>query len=139
MAVQVTGFFQNPQSGLIYESPLLTLVPHLQYAGQIALDVLIIGAGGPTGAVGYQSIDKSTLTYDASITDAYSQLIDALGIERGRNIDEGLDLTSWASAEPCVTKPHNFKPVSIMSSKNAASLVLFPKQLKEDHVRMNGS
>jgi hypothetical protein len=78
MAVQVTGFFQNPQSGLIYESPLLTLVPHLQYAGQIALDVLIIGAGGPTGAVGYQSIDKSTLTYDATITDAYSQLIDAL-------------------------------------------------------------
>jgi hypothetical protein len=33
MAVQVTGFFQNPQTGLIYQSPLLTLVPHLQYAG----------------------------------------------------------------------------------------------------------
>jgi hypothetical protein len=75
MAVQVTGFFQNPQSGLIYESPLLTLIPHLQYAGQISMDVMIAGAGG---AVGYQNIDKSTLTYDASITDAYTQLIDAL-------------------------------------------------------------
>jgi len=75
MAVQVTGFFQNPQSGLIYESPLLTLIPHLQYAGQISMDVMIAGMGG---AVGYQNIDKSTLTYDASITDAYTQLIDAL-------------------------------------------------------------
>ena len=75
MAVQVTGFFQNPQSGLIYESPLLTLIPHLQYVGQIAMDVMIAGAGG---AVGYQSIDKSTLTYDPTITDAYTQLIDAL-------------------------------------------------------------
>ena len=74
MAVQVTGFFQNPQTGLIYESPLLTLVPHLQYAGQIAMDVFIAS----NGAVGYQSIDKATLTYDTTITDAYSQLIDAL-------------------------------------------------------------
>jgi len=74
MAVQVTGFFQNPQTGLIYESPLLTLVPHLQYAGQIAMDVFIAS----NGAVGYQSIDKSTLTYDPTITDAYTQLIDAL-------------------------------------------------------------
>jgi len=74
MAVKVTGFFQNPQTGLIYDSPLLTLVPHLTYAGQIAMDVHI----GGNGAVGYQSIDKNTLTYDASITDPYSQLIDAL-------------------------------------------------------------
>jgi hypothetical protein len=36
---------------------------------------IIAGAGG---AVGYQSIDKSTLTYDPTITDAYTQLIDAL-------------------------------------------------------------
>jgi len=74
MAVQVTGFFQNPQTGLIYESPLLTLVPHLQYAGQIAMDVFIAS----NGAVGYQSIDKATLTYDPTITDPYTQLIDAL-------------------------------------------------------------
>ena len=76
MAVQVTGFFQNPQSGLIYESPLLTLVPHLLYAGQLALDVNINAANG--GCVGYLSIDKNTLTYNPTITDSYSQLIDAL-------------------------------------------------------------
>ena len=75
MAVQVTGFFQNPQSGLIYESPLLTLIPYLQYAGQLTLDVFIAGTGG---VVGYSNIDKNTLIYDASITDPYSQLIDAL-------------------------------------------------------------
>jgi len=74
MAVQVTGFFQNPQTGLIYESPLLTLVPHLQYAGKIAMDVFIANKG----TVGYENVDKSTLTYDPVITDAYSQLIDAL-------------------------------------------------------------
>ena len=74
MAVKVTGFFQNPQTGLIYDSTLLTLVPHLQYAGQIVMDVFVAN----NGAVGYQSIDKSTLTYDATITDPYTQLIDAL-------------------------------------------------------------
>ena len=30
------------------------------------------------GAIGYENIDKSILTYDPAITDAYSQLIDAL-------------------------------------------------------------
>ena len=74
MAIQVTGFFKNPQSGLIYDSPLLELVPHLLPLGDIALDVRISNGG----TVGYQSIDKSTLTYDSSITDAYSQLIGAL-------------------------------------------------------------
>ena len=74
MAVKVTGLFQNPQTGLIHESPLLTLLPHLQYAGQIAMDVFIAN----NGAVGYQNIDKATLTYDATIIDPYNQLIDAL-------------------------------------------------------------
>jgi methionyl-tRNA synthetase len=63
------------------------------------------------------------------------QLINALGIERDRDRVEGVDFTSWESAEPCVTWPHNFKPVSILTSRNSASLVLFPKQLKEEHVR----
>ena len=74
MAVQVTGLFQNPTTGLIYESPLLTLVPHLIYAGQIKMDVFVAN----NGAIGYENIDKATLTYDSSITDPYSQLIDAL-------------------------------------------------------------
>ena len=70
MAVKVTGFFQNPQTGLIYESPLLTLVPHLQYPGQITMDVLI----ADNGAI----VDKATLAYGDAVTDAYNQLIDAL-------------------------------------------------------------
>jgi hypothetical protein len=74
MAIQVTGFFKNPQSGLIYDSPLLELVPHLLPLGDLALDVRI----SDKGTVGYQSIDKSTLKYNTDITDAYSQLIDAL-------------------------------------------------------------
>jgi len=74
MAIKVTGFFQNPQSGLIYDSPLLTLVPHLTYAGKISLDVNI----NNNGCIGYQSIDRSILTYNTSIIDPYSQLIDAL-------------------------------------------------------------
>jgi hypothetical protein len=74
MAIKVTGFFQNPQTGLIHESPLLTLTPHLQYAGQITMDVFIAN----NGAIRYQSIDKATLTYDATIVDPYTQLIDAL-------------------------------------------------------------
>ena len=41
MAIQVTGLFINPQSGLIYDSPILTLVPHLVNPGLILLDVKI--------------------------------------------------------------------------------------------------
>jgi hypothetical protein len=70
MAVKVTGFFQNPQTGLIHESPLLTLVPHLQYPGQITMDVFIAN----NGAI----VDKTTLAYDDTVTDAYTQLMDAL-------------------------------------------------------------
>ena len=93
MAVQVTGFFQNPQTGLIYQSPLLTLVPHLQYAGAIAMDVFI----GGNGAVGYQSIDKSTLTYDPLITDAYTQLIDALDTYVIDNLQNANEINSEAT------------------------------------------
>ena len=76
MAIQVTGYFQNPQTNLIYDSPLLTLVPQLLYADQLELVVNI----GDNGSVYYRSIDKSALTYDPAITDAYSQLIDALDV-----------------------------------------------------------
>ena len=95
MAVQVTGFFQNPQTGLIYESPLLTLVPHLQYAGQIAMDVFIAN----NGAVGYQSIDKATLTYDATITDPYTQLIDALDTYVIDNLQDANAINSASTFE----------------------------------------
>ena len=74
MAVQVTGYFQNPQTNLIYESPLLTMVPQLLYSNQIELLINI----GDLGSINYGSVDKDTLTYDPLITDIYSQLIDAL-------------------------------------------------------------
>lgn len=74
MAVQVTGYFQNPQTNLIYDSPLLTMVPQLLYADGLELIINI----GDNGSICYRNIDKNTLTYDISITDPYSQLIDAL-------------------------------------------------------------
>jgi hypothetical protein len=74
MAIKVTGFFQNPTTGLIHQSPILTLVPHLVYPGGIALDVHIDN----TGTVAYQSIDKSELVYDNSITNGHDQLLNAL-------------------------------------------------------------
>ena len=74
MAIKVTGFFQNPQTGLIHQSPLLTLIPHLLYAGKIVMDVKI----NEQGCIGYENIDRTTLQYDSQITDPYSQLIDAL-------------------------------------------------------------
>ena len=108
MAVQVTGFFQNPQSGLIYESPLLTLIPHLQYAGQITMDVMIAGMAG---AVGYQGIDKATLKYDETITDAYTQLIDALdhfvidNLKDATPINSNSVFTQYTPPAPVVEEP----------------------------------
>lgn len=95
MAVQVTGLFQSPATGLIYQSPLLTLVPHLAYAGQIKMDVFI----ADNGAIGYENIDKSTLTYDATITDAYSQLIDALDTFVIANLQDANDINRAATFE----------------------------------------
>lgn len=74
MAVQVTGLFQNPQTNLIHESPILTMVPQLLYANGLELIINI----GNNGSICYRNIDKDTLTYDPLITDAYLQLIDAL-------------------------------------------------------------
>ena len=74
MAIKVTGYFQNPTTGLIHQSPLLTLVPHLTYPGNMTMDVHIDN----NGTVAYQSIDRNDLVYNPEITDGYSQLIDAL-------------------------------------------------------------
>ena len=74
MAIKVTGYFQNPTTGLIHQSPLLTLIPHLTYRGNMTMDVHIDN----NGTVAYQSIDRNDLVYNPEITDGYSQLIDAL-------------------------------------------------------------
>jgi hypothetical protein len=75
MAIKVTGLFQNPISGLIYQSPLLKLVPILQYYGMVQMDVFI---DENIGSIPYQMISRSGLTYDNQITDPYDQLINAL-------------------------------------------------------------
>jgi hypothetical protein len=74
MAIQTTGFFQNPQTKTIYDSPKLILVPHLEYPGVINMDVNI----DQGGTVPYQNLDRKSLPYNLEIADPYSQLLDAL-------------------------------------------------------------
>lgn len=95
MAIKVTGYFKNPTTGLIHESPLLTLVPHLQYAGQLQMDVHISGGG----TVAYHSIDKNSLVYNSEITDGYSQLIDALETYVINNLKTANDVNAAATFE----------------------------------------
>jgi len=63
------------------------------------------------------------------------QLLNALGIDSSNSTAKDgahLDLTSWESARPGVSLPQNFNPVTVLKSKNAASLVLFPKPPREE-------
>lgn len=75
MAIQVTGLFQNPDSGLIYQSPMLILIPHLEYKGILNLDVQI---SNYNGSIAYSNINTDLLTYDIEITNPYIQLIRSL-------------------------------------------------------------
>lgn len=77
MAIKVTGLFKNPQSGLIYENPTLILIPHLEYANKINLEVFI-DAQLYVNVIHYPDLTKDSLTYDPSITNPYLQLINAL-------------------------------------------------------------
>lgn len=79
MAVKVTGFFQNPKDGLIYQSPTLGLVPHLEYPGQVFLEVRIIPSGSsfPNGGIAFENIPIS-LFNSSSINNSYNAMIYAL-------------------------------------------------------------
>jgi|LakMenE18May11ns_1017448.scaffolds.fasta_scaffold9951356_5 hypothetical protein len=99
MAVQVTGLFQNPATGLIYQSPLLTLVPHLEYAGIINMDVHIAG----NGTVPYSNVDRTTLTYNTEITDPYNQLIDALETMVINNLKDANEINQGSTFEKTVS------------------------------------
>ena len=77
MAIKVTGLFKNPQSGLIYENPTLMLIPHLEYANKINLEVFI-DSQLYVNVMHYSNLTKDSLTYDPSITNPYLQLINAL-------------------------------------------------------------
>jgi hypothetical protein len=77
MAIKVTGLFKNPQSGLIYENPTLMLVPHLEYANKINLEVFI-DSQLYVNVIHYPGLNKDSLVCDPSITNPYLQLINAL-------------------------------------------------------------
>ena len=77
MAIKITGLFKNPQSGLIYENPTLMLIPHLEYANKINLEVFI-DSQLYVNVMHYSNLTKDSLTYDPSITNPYLQLINAL-------------------------------------------------------------
>jgi hypothetical protein len=77
MAIKVTGLFKNPQSGLIYENPTLMLIPHLEYANKINLEVFI-DAQLYVNVMHFIDLTKDSLTYDSTITNPYLQLINAL-------------------------------------------------------------
>lgn len=78
MAVKVTGLFQNPQTDLIYQNPILGLVPHLEYPGLMNMDVKIFPSGSSDvkGMLGFSNINKDLLTYPAE--PPYDALIYAL-------------------------------------------------------------
>jgi hypothetical protein len=103
MAIQVTGLFQNPISGLIYQSPTLKLVPILQYYGMVQMDVFI---NENVGAVPYPMISRNELTYDTQITDPYDQLIDALenyvidDLQNANSINSGSTFTKFTPTPP---------------------------------------
>lgn len=79
MAVKVTGFFQNPKDGLIYQNPVLGLVPQLNYPGEIYLEVRIIPSGStiPNGGISFSNIPIS-LFNSSSISNSYNAMIYAL-------------------------------------------------------------
>lgn len=95
MAIKVTGFFQNPTTGLIYQSPTLELIPHLEYAGVINMDVKING----NGSIPYSNVDRSTLVYNTEITDPYTQLIDALETMVIDNLKDANDINKASKFE----------------------------------------
>jgi len=77
MAIKVTGLFKNPQSGLIYEDPTLILIPHLEYANKINLEVFV-NTQHYVNVINYPDLNKDSLVCDPSITNPYLQLINAL-------------------------------------------------------------
>jgi hypothetical protein len=77
MAIKVTGLFKNPQTDLIYENPTLILIPHLEYANKINLEVFV-NTQHYVNVINYPDLNKDSLVCDPSITNTYLQLINAL-------------------------------------------------------------
>ena len=97
--IKVTGFFQNPSSGYIYDSPTLSLVPHLEYAGVISMDVNI---DGNKGTIPFQNI-RQNLVYNDLIIDPHDKLLDAL---------EVYVINKLSSPNLTLTRTYNYVPMS---------------------------
>lgn len=97
--IKVTGFFQNPASGYIYDSPTLSLVPHLEYAGIISMDVNI---DGNKGTIPYQNI-RQDLVYNDLIIDPHDKLLDAL---------EVYVINKLSSSNLTLTRTYNYVPTT---------------------------
>jgi hypothetical protein len=100
MAVKVTGLFQSPQSNLIYESPILGLVPHLEYPGVLNLEVRIFPSGSsmPNGGIYYASIDQTQLSYPTG-SDPYASLIYSLETHVITNLSGSSPINTQATFE----------------------------------------
>ncbi len=100
MAVKVTGLFQSPQSNLIYENPVLGLVPHLEYPGTLNLEVRIIPSGSSisNGGIYYSNIPQQELYYPAQGT-PYEQLIYSLETYVITNLSGSSTINSQATFE----------------------------------------
>ena len=97
--IKVTGFFQNPSSGYIYDSPTLSLIPHLEYAGVISMDVHI---DGNKGTIPFQNI-RQDLVYNDLIIDPHDKLLDAL---------EVYVINKLSSPNLTLTRTYNYVPMS---------------------------
>jgi hypothetical protein len=97
--IKVTGYFQNPSSGYIYDSPTLSLVPHLECTGVISMDVNI---DGNKGTIPFQNI-RQDLVYNDLIIDPYDKLLDALEI---------YVIDKLSSPNLTLTRTHNYIPMS---------------------------
>lgn len=114
MAIKVTGFFQNPSSGLIYDSPLLTLVPYLGYPGAISMDVNI---DNNQGTIPYQDIRKD-LIYNDLINDPYERLLDSLEIYVINSLT-----SNTINQQSTFTRTHNYIPISGETDNNLIEIL----------------
>lgn len=77
MAIQVKGIFKNPQSKLMYDSPLLELAPHMLPYGKILVDANIVNDSLQVGALAVE-VNRQDLVYDDKIDDGHDRLFQSI-------------------------------------------------------------
>jgi hypothetical protein len=115
MAIQVTGFFQNPSSGLIYDSPLLTLIPYLNYPGTINMDVNI---NNNQGTIPYYNV-RQELIFNDLISDPYDKLLDGLEVFAINNLTG-----NTINQQSTFSRTHNYLPISGDTDNNLFNIDL---------------